>query len=294
MAASDRSGPSSRVYTLGTSAPTKLLHELGAEAYAAALAEHRGIVREACAEQGGVEVDTQGDAFFVAFPTAPGALEAAAQITERLAGRPIRVRIGLAHGDAVPHGRGLRGDGRAPRGADCRVRKRRPDPRLGIDPRSPTRGRRPRPRPASLQGSRSGGARLPARSQEFPLRSLPETNLPVPATPFLGRTEELASVVTHLGSADVRLLTLTGAGGSGETRLALQSAAEVAERFARCLLDLAQPAHGCLARRGPTCRWQIWRSSRVVMYDSSGRAITAFSGDGPLAVRRYCSATIPC
>ena len=47
------------------------------EAYAEALAEHRGIVREACASEGGVEVDTQGDAFFFAFPTAPGALAAA-------------------------------------------------------------------------------------------------------------------------------------------------------------------------------------------------------------------------
>ena len=56
---------------------TKLLDELGAESYADALAEHRRIVRESCAEQGGVEVDTQGDAFFFAFPTAPGALEAA-------------------------------------------------------------------------------------------------------------------------------------------------------------------------------------------------------------------------
>ena len=53
---------------------TKLLHELGAEAYAEALAEHRRVVREACAAEGGVEVDTQGDAFFFAFPTAPGAL----------------------------------------------------------------------------------------------------------------------------------------------------------------------------------------------------------------------------
>ena len=69
-------------------------------------------------------------------------------------------------------------------------------------------------------------------AQEFPpLRSLPQTNLPVPATPFLGRKEELASVVTQLAAPDVRLLTLTGAGGSGKTRLALQSAAEVAERF---------------------------------------------------------------
>jgi predicted ATPase len=69
-------------------------------------------------------------------------------------------------------------------------------------------------------------------SREFPpLGSLPETNLPVPATPFLGRTEELTWVVTQLAAPDVRLLTLTGAGGSGKTRLALQSAAEVAERF---------------------------------------------------------------
>jgi class 3 adenylate cyclase len=47
---------------------TKLLHELGAEAYAEKLAEHRRIVRDACTARGGVEVDTQGDAFFLAFP----------------------------------------------------------------------------------------------------------------------------------------------------------------------------------------------------------------------------------
>jgi class 3 adenylate cyclase len=48
---------------------TKLLHSLGAEGYADALAEHRRVIREACAREGGVEVDTQGDAFFFAFPT---------------------------------------------------------------------------------------------------------------------------------------------------------------------------------------------------------------------------------
>jgi class 3 adenylate cyclase len=56
---------------------TRLLEELGAEAYADALAEHRRVIREACAAHGGVEVDTQGDALFFAFATAPGALEAA-------------------------------------------------------------------------------------------------------------------------------------------------------------------------------------------------------------------------
>jgi len=56
---------------------TKLLHDLGAERYADALAEHRRVIREACAAEGGVEVDTQGDAFFFAFPTAAGAISAA-------------------------------------------------------------------------------------------------------------------------------------------------------------------------------------------------------------------------
>src|SRR5437870_2946630 len=56
---------------------TRLLHELGAEAYSAALLKHRLILRETFARHGGVEVDTQGDAFFFAFPTAPGAVDAA-------------------------------------------------------------------------------------------------------------------------------------------------------------------------------------------------------------------------
>ena len=77
---------------------TKLLHELGAEGYAEALAEHRRVIRDACAAQGGVEVDTQGDAFFFAFPTAPGALAAARAMTEALASGPIKVRMGLHTG----------------------------------------------------------------------------------------------------------------------------------------------------------------------------------------------------
>jgi len=80
---------------------TKLLHELGADVYAEALAEHRRILRDAFGAHGGVEVDTQGDAFFVAFPTAPGALEAAAAALEGLAPGPIRVRMGIHTG--TPH-----------------------------------------------------------------------------------------------------------------------------------------------------------------------------------------------
>ena len=67
---------------------------------------------------------------------------------------------------------------------------------------------------------------------EFPpIRSLHRTNLPVPATPFLGREEELAAVVGMLDEPDVRLVSLVGPGGTGKTRLALQAAAEASDAY---------------------------------------------------------------
>ena len=78
---------------------TRLLHALGPEAYADALAEHRRVLRDAFAAHGGVEIDTQGDAFFVAFPTAPGAAAAARDGQDgSCTGGPIRVRMGLHTG----------------------------------------------------------------------------------------------------------------------------------------------------------------------------------------------------
>src|SRR5690348_15363026 len=74
---------------------TRLLEELGAEKYASELAEHRRVLREAFSRHEGVEVDTQGDAFFVAFPTAPEALAAASEAQEALT---IPVRMGLHTG----------------------------------------------------------------------------------------------------------------------------------------------------------------------------------------------------
>src|SRR4029450_3186524 len=74
---------------------TALLHELGAARYADALAEPRRVLRAAFEARGGVEVDTQGDAFFVAFPDAGEALLAARESQEALAADAIRVRMGL-------------------------------------------------------------------------------------------------------------------------------------------------------------------------------------------------------
>jgi class 3 adenylate cyclase len=77
---------------------TRLLHALGQEAYAEALAKHRRLLRDAFAAHGGVEVDTQGDAFFVAFPTATGAAAAAVASQAALEPGTIRVRMGLHTG----------------------------------------------------------------------------------------------------------------------------------------------------------------------------------------------------
>src|SRR5213593_3924063 len=72
---------------------TRLLVELGDD-YAAVLAEHHRMLREAWRDHDGVEVDTQGDAFFVVFSRATDAVAAAAQAQHALTGGRLRVRMG--------------------------------------------------------------------------------------------------------------------------------------------------------------------------------------------------------
>jgi len=211
---------------------TKLLHELGADSYAQVLAEHRRVLREAFDAHGGVEVDTQGDAFFVAFPIAPGALAAASQAREGLAAGPIRVRMGIHTG--TPH---LTDDGyvgpdvhRAARiaaaghGGQILVSASTASLVDGASLRD-LGEHRLKDLAAPERIYQLGGEAFP------PLRSLQQTNLPIPATPFLGRQRELDEVTALLGSGDARLLTLTGPAGAGKTRLALQAAAEASEHY---------------------------------------------------------------
>ena len=79
---------------------TRLLQELG-DGYAAVLAEHHRVLRAVWARHRGVEVDTAGDAFFVAFTRASEAVAAAADAQRALAGGPVRVRMGLHTGEPV-------------------------------------------------------------------------------------------------------------------------------------------------------------------------------------------------
>ena len=211
---------------------TKLLHALGAEGYAQALAEHRRIVREAFSRQGGVEVDTQGDAFFVAFPTAPGALAAVSEILAGLAGGPIALRMGLHTGTPLLTEEGYVGTdvNRAARIAACGHGGQ-------VLVSSSTASLFGEERLVDLGEHRLKDLSSPERIFQFgeegfpPLKSLYRTNLPIPATPFLGRERELQEVAELLSSDDARLLTLTGPGGTGKTRLALQAAAEACDRF---------------------------------------------------------------
>ena len=203
---------------------TKLLHELGSEAYAEALAEHRSIVREACAAEGGVEVDTQGDAFFFAFASAPGAVAAAQAITDALAPSLIHLRIGLHTGTPLVTDEGYVGDdvhfaarlGASGHGGQVVLSKRTRELVDGLSLADLGEHR--------LKDVEGAVSIFQLGSESFPpLKTISNTNLPRPASSFVGRNAELDEVLSQLGSG-ARLLTLTGTGGSGKTRLALEAA----------------------------------------------------------------------
>ena len=226
---------------------TVLLSRLG-PAYADALDGQRLVLRKAWADHGGIELGTEGDSFYVVFPTAEGAVAAAAQAQRELAafdwpgGEQVRVRMGIHTGSPTVHDGGY----------------------VGMDVH----------RAARIAGAAHGGQvlisqatvslvsdRLPGGAavrdlgshqlkdiatpehlfqliveglaNDFPpLKTLgAATCLPRPTTPLVGRDRELAELSALLNSPEVRLVTLTGPGGSGKTRLALAVAQGAVERF---------------------------------------------------------------
>ena len=225
---------------------TRLLQELG-DGYAEVLAEHRRALRDAWQRHDGVEVDTQGDAFFVAFARASDAVAAAADAQHALADGAVRVRMGLHTGEPLRANEGYVGFDvhRAARiaaaghGGQVLLSQTTADI-AGTDVRD-------------LGLHRLKDLSAPERLFQLgtdvfpPLKTLHETNLPVPATPFLGREREIDELALLLRRPEVRLVTLTGPGGSGKTRLALQAAAAAADDYDRGvwwvpLASLADPA----------------------------------------------------
>jgi predicted ATPase len=208
---------------------TRLLRELGDD-YADLLAEHRRAFREAFARHGGVEVDTQGDAFFVVFAKASDAVAAAAEARELLAGGRVRVRMGLHTGEPSLTDEGYVGMD-VHRAARIAAAGHGGQILLSQSTRDLAGSERLR----DLGEHRLKDLAEPERLYQFgdddfpPLKSLDQTNLPVQPTPFVGRERELAEVLDLLVSH--RLVTLTGPGGSGKTRLALQVAAESVEQY---------------------------------------------------------------
>jgi len=215
---------------------TQLLHELG-DGYGAALAEHRRVVRAAFTEHDGVEVDTQGDAFFVAFARATDAVAAATNAQRALAEGPVRVRMGLYTGEPRVTDEGYvgldvhKGARIAAVGHGGQVLLSQTTRAL-VD--APTRDLGPHRLKDLSAPEHIYQLEIEGLQSDFPLLKTIEAgmrNLPAPRTSFVGRANELAEIERLLDKPDCRLLTLVGPGGVGKTRLALEAAARRIERY---------------------------------------------------------------
>jgi predicted ATPase/class 3 adenylate cyclase len=244
-------GPSGRELPTGTvtflftdiEGSTRLLQELG-DRWGELLEEHNRVLRGAIREAGGVDLRTEGDAFFAVFGSAPAAVRAAAAAQEALAHGSlqelVRVRMGLHTGE------GIRG-GDDYVGLDAHRAARIASAAHGgqVLISSSTRALVDEDLPAGVTVRGLGRHRLkdiphPEVLSQLVIAGLPSTfppphtlevpsNLPAPLTSFVGRSGELARVRGLLGTG--RLLTLTGAGGTGKTRLALEAAGQQIPEF---------------------------------------------------------------
>jgi predicted ATPase/class 3 adenylate cyclase len=225
---------------------TRLLQELGPD-YGAVQRHHMRLMREAIAEGGGLEIRTEGDAFFAVFSSAVGAVRAAAAAQRSLAvhpwpqRKPLRVRMGMHTGEGVLGGddylgidvnRGARiaaaGHGGQVLLSETTQALVASDLPAGVSIRDLGRHRLK----DFDEPQRIGQLVVDQLPSEFPaIRTLEiPTNLPVRLTSFVGRERQLKEITRLMESA--RLVTLTGPGGTGKTRLAIHVASGLLDRFA--------------------------------------------------------------
>jgi len=210
---------------------TALLDELGAESFKETLADHRRALREAFGAHSGYEVDDAGDGLFYAFAAGSQAVTAVAHAMASLADGPVRIRVGVHTGEPLL-------DPPKYVGPDVHKAARIMSAAHGgqVLLSGATRelvaedvldlGRhrlKDFPEPVSLY--QLGPDRFP------PLRTISNTNLPVPLSSFVGREQEMAEVVSLVREKTGRLVTLAGPGGTGKTRLALEAAGELVSEF---------------------------------------------------------------
>jgi predicted ATPase/class 3 adenylate cyclase len=225
---------------------TRLLQALG-RGYPDLLNRHTAILRQAVAGHEGVEFGTEGDAFFAVFPSAVHAVEAAVAAQRSLAGEPwptghrVAVRMGLHTGEGV-----MGADGYV--GLDVHRAARVADAAHGgqVLVSDGTRALVAGALPADATLRDLGVHRLkdinrpehlyqlviPDLPDDFPpIRTIDarQTNLPAERTSFVGREREIAELLDILREA--RLLTLTGPGGTGKTRLAVKVAAQLLDSY---------------------------------------------------------------
>jgi predicted ATPase/class 3 adenylate cyclase len=225
---------------------TRLVRALGDDRWAALLQAHRELLRAAIAAHGGREVGTQGDALFAAFASADDASSAAVAAQKALEthawpeGSRVRVRMGLHSGEAVAHGDNYVGKEVHRASRICDVGH---GGQIVVSERTAALVRGGLPSGITL--TPLGEHRLkdmgdaeplfqltaPQLASEFPrLRSLDApSNLPAVRSSFIGRTSELADVGRLI--REERLITLTGIGGSGKTRIAIEAGARSLTQF---------------------------------------------------------------
>jgi predicted ATPase/class 3 adenylate cyclase len=272
---------------------THLLQRLG-DAYPAAQDEHFRLLREAFDAHHGCEVGTRGDALFVAFASASEAIAAAVDAQLLLHEHPwpangqIRVRMGMHTGEAVVQSDDYVGLAVHQAARICAAGHA--GQILLSDATLAAAGQPPPPidtvdlglhrlkdLPEPLRLYQASHPDLPEPTSWLRLDAVPG-NLPKQITSFVGRKSEQQEVTGHL-DAGARLVTLSGPGGCGKTRLAIQVAAGAVSRYPQgaWLVDLAAVREGDLVIRAV--------AATLGVSETSGRSLTSTLLDHLLARR---------